>query len=226
MTLFTDGFAGTAGTALDGRTGWTKFGSGANDNPVLNGSGGLKTAGADTTDSAIRGQDVGDADHFVQFIPSANAVLSNAFDQTTGCIAIVRATDRNAHIGAIYDDANGLWKIIAVGTFGSLASGAGDAPDGVTPLRFVAEGDDYSVYFGDMDTPVVTTTLSNAAYDTATACGIRTSTTSAEDPFIIGPYYSGLIADIGDIPGGGSGDSLVGGIFQSNIFRSPVFGRG
>lgn len=208
MTLFTDTFAGSDGTTLNGRSGWTKFGSGANDNPMLNGSSQLKTGGADSTDAPLQGQDHGNADHFVQINWSANAI-----DRPP--LLVVRAVDRNTMAGAYYDNGAGRWRTYASG-IGNMDSAVASAPTTSTVVRLKVVGTTYSLYVDDMDTALVVSTLSHASFDTNTICGLWVATATAQNPVLAGPYYSGLIADIGGIGGGGGGtfSKIVGQGFR------------
>ena len=131
---FTDNFSGTAGDFLVGRTGWTKFGLGANDqSPQINGSNQLRVPSYGAEDAPLVGQDTGNADHYIQFTALSQFPWSGAIRLRVG----VRCGDRTAGWWVTYNANESVWELLQnnsrVSTYSAaFASG--------TVVRMEAEG--------------------------------------------------------------------------------------
>ena len=131
---FTDNFSGTAGDFLVGRTGWTKFGSGADDqSPQINGSNQLRVPSYGAEDAPLVGQEPGGTDHYVEFTALAQFPFSGSIRLRVG----VRCWDRNEGWWATYNASEGVWELLQNNT--RIATYSAAFASG-TVVRMEAEG--------------------------------------------------------------------------------------
>lgn len=196
MTIFTEGFAGSAGDLVSARSGWNKYGSGTTDVAQINASGQLKLAGTFPDDGALYGQDPGNVAHFVEAKLLANAVISKAAP-----LLCARVTDRTDYLSIYYDDFAGEWKFKSTGGAGVLANWAGAAPNGET-YRLQVSGQVVSVY---KDGALVHTSdwsgggFSSAQLTATKVGGYFASFVGALDP-VLDDWRSGLVSDLAGGP--------------------------